>query len=196
MTKKKRGRVSRVIDGERCCAFSRLRGGEVRLSSSTETTEAEAWESKVAWKWELTSEWDSWGVKGGLDYDSSNSWWSQTLAACPVGKVVQQVEAALLGTVHRCHQQVPCNEGRQGQGGLGWRGVTSYQFQVKERARARWTLNLGTGRGNRARERQEIQSGLTARFLQLYDADEEGSRVREPENRNRNVNRQSDQAAD
>lgn len=45
-----------------------------------------------------------------------------------------------------------------------------------------------------ARETQEIQSGLTARFLQLYDAEEEGSRVREPENRNRN--RQSDQAAD
>lgn len=131
MTKKKRGRVSRVIDGERCCAFSRLRGGEVRLSSSTETTEAEAWESKVAWKWELTSEWDSWGVKGGLDYDSSNSWWSQTLAACPVGKVVQQVEAALLGPVHRCHQQVPCKEDGRGRGVWGGEGSRPINFRSR-----------------------------------------------------------------
>lgn len=54
--------------------------------------------------------------------------------------------------------------------------------------------DLGTGRGNRAWETQEIQSGLSARFLQLYDAEEEDSRVRERENRIRI--RQSDQAAD
>lgn len=34
------------------------------------------------------------GRQGWIGYDSSNSWWSQTLAVCPVGKVIQQVEAA------------------------------------------------------------------------------------------------------
>lgn len=57
--------MSRVIDGESLVLFRGYEGA--RLSSSTETTGAEAWESKVAWKWELMSEWDSRRVKGGLD---------------------------------------------------------------------------------------------------------------------------------
>lgn len=63
------------------------------MSSSTEMTDAEAWESEVTGEWELMSEWDSWGVQGWIGQDGSNSW-PQTLAVCPVGKVVQQVEDA------------------------------------------------------------------------------------------------------
>lgn len=40
----------------------------------------------------------------------------------------------LLGTVHRCHQQVPCREGGRAGVVAGREGVRSYQFQVKERA--------------------------------------------------------------
>lgn len=35
------------------------------------------------------------------------------------GRLSNKVEAALLGTVHRCHQQVPCSEAGQGPGGRG-----------------------------------------------------------------------------
>lgn len=48
-----------------------------------------------------------------------------------VGKVVQQVEAALLGPVHRCHQQVPCNEDGRGRG--VWDGEGSALINFRSR---------------------------------------------------------------
>lgn len=88
----KKGRSS-VSDSRRRRSLALARLGGMRLSSSTEMTEAEAWESQVTGEWELMSEWDSWGVQGWIGQDGSNSW-PQTLAVCPVGKVVQQVEDA------------------------------------------------------------------------------------------------------
>lgn len=102
------------------------------LSSSTETTEAEAWESKVAWKSELTSEWDSWGVKGGLDYDSSNSWFGpRPLLRALWGRLSNKSRLLCWGPVHRCHQQVPCDESGRGRGVWGGEGSSLINFRSR-----------------------------------------------------------------
>lgn len=103
------------------------------MSSSTEMTGAETWESKVAGKWELMSEWDSWGSKGGLDMIVVILGGPRPLLRCLWGRLSNK-SRLLMGTVHRCHQQVPCREGGRGQGGLGWGGVEAHQFQVREHA--------------------------------------------------------------
>lgn len=85
------------------------------------------------------------GVQGWIGYDSSNTWWSQTLAAYPVGKVSNK-SRLLLGTECQSVQYIDViskfpaagTAGMKGSQGLGLGGVRTYQFQVKEREDGPW----------------------------------------------------------
>lgn len=100
------------------------------MSSSTETTGAETWESKVAGKWELMSEWDSWGVKGGLDMIVVIVGGPRPLLRALWGRLSNK-SRLLLGTVHRCHQQVPCSEDGRGRGVAGREGSRPINFRSR-----------------------------------------------------------------
>lgn len=123
------------------------------LSSSTETTGAETWDSKVAGKWELMSEWDSWGVKGGLDMIVVIVGGPRPLLRALWGRLSNK-SRLLLGTVHRCHQQVPCNKTAGAGGSRTGRGRG---LSISGQGTSRWTLTLGTGSRNRSRETQRQQ---------------------------------------
>lgn len=146
--------MSRVIEGERVLCFLRLRGA--RLSRSTETTGAETLEIEGRLEMGIDVGMGFTGGQGWIGYDSSNSWWSQTLAACPVGKAVQHVEAARWGQYIDVISKFPA--ARTAGAGVS-RAGRGQVLSISGQGTSRRTLTLGVGRCDRARE-TEIQSRL------------------------------------
>lgn len=142
--------MSRVIEGERVLCFLRLRGA--RLSRSTETTGAETLEIEGRLEMGIDVGMGFTGGQGWIGYDSSNSWWSQTLAACPVGKVVQQVEAACWGQYIDVISKFPA--ARTAGAGVS-RAGRGQVLSISGQGTSRRTLKMRPGSGD-----TEIQSGL------------------------------------
>jgi hypothetical protein len=122
------------------------------------------------------SEWDSWGAdKGGLDMIVVIVGGPRPLLSALWGRLSNK-SRLLAGdrAVHRCHQQVPCNEDGRGLGARGREGVEAYQFQVRETSR--WTLTPGTkkeaatGFGRQVDTELLYSSTWTDRSLQLNNS--------------------------